>query len=57
VRSPCISVCALDAADICIGCHRSGAEIRAWCSLGETERRAILLRSRRRAARANPFAG
>jgi len=50
-------VCALDAADICIGCHRSGAEIRAWCSLGETERRAILLRSRRRAARANPFAG
>lgn len=42
VRSPCISVCALDADDICIGCHRSGDEILRWTQMTNEERREVL---------------
>ena len=30
VKSPCISVCALDEEDICMGCFRSLREISDW---------------------------
>ena len=30
VKSPCVSVCALDEQDICIGCQRTAAEITLW---------------------------
>ncbi|WP_372965575.1 DUF1289 domain-containing protein [Marinobacter sp.] len=42
VRSPCVSVCALDANDICIGCQRSGDEILRWSTMTEDERREVL---------------
>lgn len=43
--SPCVSVCRLDpATQICVGCGRTIAEIAAWSSLSEAERRAILAR-------------
>jgi hypothetical protein len=42
VRSPCVSVCALDENDICIGCHRSGDEILRWTSMTNEERRDVL---------------
>lgn len=42
VRSPCVSVCALDEKDICIGCQRSGDEILRWTSMTNDERREVL---------------
>jgi predicted Fe-S protein YdhL (DUF1289 family) len=56
VPSPCVSVCALDEDDICIGCHRSAREIADWVVSPDTERRAVLARAARRARRNNPCA-
>ena len=42
ISSPCISVCALDADDICIGCQRSADEISAWSYATEQEKREIM---------------
>ncbi|KPQ27605.1 MAG: putative Fe-S protein [Marinobacter excellens HL-55] len=44
VRSPCVSVCALDENDICIGCQRSGDEIFRWTTMTNDERREVLLK-------------
>jgi predicted Fe-S protein YdhL (DUF1289 family) len=40
--SPCIGVCRLGSDGLCEGCLRTGAEIAAWGSLTETERRRIM---------------
>lgn len=53
VPSPCVSVCALDARDICVGCFRSGREISDWGRLPDEEKRAVLRRCAERAA--NPL--
>lgn len=42
VRSPCVSVCALDENDLCIGCHRTGDEILRWTRMTNQERREVL---------------
>ncbi|GAA0850593.1 MULTISPECIES: DUF1289 domain-containing protein [Marinobacter] len=42
VRSPCVSVCALDENDVCIGCHRTGDEILRWTQMSNDERREVL---------------
>ncbi|SHF99036.1 hypothetical protein SAMN04487965_3087 [Microbulbifer donghaiensis] len=42
VKSPCISVCALNAQDICEGCFRSGMEISRWGTMSNDERRSVL---------------
>ncbi|MCK7545146.1 DUF1289 domain-containing protein [Marinobacter bryozoorum] len=42
VRSPCVSVCALDEKDICIGCHRTGDEILRWTTMTDEERKRVL---------------
>jgi predicted Fe-S protein YdhL (DUF1289 family) len=44
LASPCINVCALDGADICIGCQRSAAEITRWGRMDNAERRQVLAR-------------
>lgn len=44
LASPCINVCALDDADICIGCQRSAAEITRWMRMDNAERRQVLAR-------------
>lgn len=49
VASPCVYVCALDEADICIGCQRSAAEITRWGRMDNAERRQVLLRCTERA--------
>lgn len=41
VKSPCIDVCAFER-DICLGCGRSKAQIRAWKKLDNPARRAVL---------------
>jgi len=48
VRSPCVSVCALDENDICIACHRSGHEISQWGALSNDEKRAVMQKVIRR---------
>lgn len=42
VSSPCVSICALDESDVCIGCQRTGDEITQWPRLTDEERRAVL---------------
>lgn len=42
VSSPCVSICALDENDVCIGCQRTGDEITQWPRLTDEERRAVL---------------
>ena len=42
VRSPGVSVCALDENDLCIGCHRTGDEILRWTRMTNEERRDVL---------------
>jgi len=47
-QSPCISVCALDENDICMGCYRSANEITDWFLASDDEKREILARVRER---------
>jgi predicted Fe-S protein YdhL (DUF1289 family) len=43
ISSPCIKVCAVSGqTGLCIGCGRTLAEIAAWGSLTEAERKAIM---------------
>ena len=48
VESPCIRLCTLDDDEICVGCFRSMAEICAWGSAADDERRQILAASEMR---------
>lgn len=56
LKSPCISVCALNEDDICIGCFRSAREITLWTRMSNDERRKVLLAARERSRVNNPFA-
>lgn len=42
VRSPCVSICALDGNDLCVGCYRNGDEIMRWSQMSNNERRDVL---------------
>ena len=48
VKSPCISVCVLNDADICEGCYRSTQEITDWAVLSNPEKEQVLLKVRDR---------
>jgi uncharacterized protein len=39
--SPCIKVCRLDAANMCIGCGRLLSEIAAWSRMSHEQQRAV----------------
>jgi uncharacterized protein len=55
VPSPCVRLCTLDDADVCLGCFRSLDEIRDWTQLDSAARRAVLDNAeRRRAASPTP---
>ncbi len=47
--SPCISVCALDMNDVCMGCYRSADEVTDWFMASADEKREILQRAYDRA--------
>jgi len=49
VASPCVSLCALDEDDVCVGCQRSADEIRRWGLMDDSERREVLRRCNERA--------
>ena len=42
--SPCVSICALDEDDICVGCYRTGGEISIWGLLSDEEKREVFCR-------------
>jgi predicted Fe-S protein YdhL (DUF1289 family) len=44
VKSPCISVCVLNDADVCTGCYRHSSEIVDWLVFNEEEKREVLVR-------------
>lgn len=48
--SPCVNICTMDAASgLCQGCRRTIAEIIAWSSASENDKRAIWREIQRRA--------
>ena len=48
VASPCVSICALDGDDICVGCFRTGQEISRWGLLPASRQREVLARCQQR---------
>lgn len=54
-ESPCISVCALDEQDICMGCYRSAEEITDWFMATVEEKQAVLKLVDARRAADNPI--
>lgn len=55
VASPCVSICALNEDDICIGCFRTGREISEWGALDNRQRREILTLVAAREKKSNPL--
>jgi predicted Fe-S protein YdhL (DUF1289 family) len=43
-----VSVCALDADDVCTGCYRTVDEIARWQGLDDEARRVVLVATRER---------
>lgn len=48
VKSPCISVCALDENDLCTGCFRTLREISGWSEYSDVEKRRVTVEARQR---------
>ena len=48
LRSPCISVCALDENNICTGCYRSAEEITDWFMASDEQKGEVLRRAQER---------
>lgn len=42
IPSPCVSVCALDEDDVCVGCYRTGMEISQWGRLAISLQRQVV---------------
>ena len=42
LETPCINICLLDASRTCVGCGRTLAEIAAWATMSDAERRVIM---------------
>lgn len=49
VKSPCVSVCALNDDGICIGCWRSVDEIAEWSELDNDRKREVIKSAQQRA--------
>lgn len=56
ITSPCVSICALDKDDVCIGCHRTAKEIRDWLLMNDDERLDVIVKAAERGRKNNPFA-
>lgn len=53
--SPCVSICALDENDICMGCYRSAEEITDWFMATPQQKREVLARCDDRRAKDSPI--
>ena len=49
VKSPCISVCALNDDGVCIGCWRTVEEIADWSALDNEQKVRVIQRAHQRA--------
>jgi predicted Fe-S protein YdhL (DUF1289 family) len=50
VASPCVSICALDENDVCIGCFRTGNEISGWGRMANEQKHEVIARCKKRMA-------
>jgi len=48
VPSPCVSICALDEDDVCVGCFRTGREISHWGRMEPDQQREVVRRCQQR---------
>ncbi|UZE94900.1 DUF1289 domain-containing protein [Alkalimarinus alittae] len=48
VKSPCVSICALDENEICVGCYRTGMEISRWGGMSGDEKREVMMQVKER---------
>ena len=55
VLSPCVGVCALNENDVCIGCYRSGNEIREWNGYSNQDKQEVLTSCDKRTTEANSW--
>ena len=49
IKSPCVSICALDEQELCTGCQRSITEIREWRHASNERRKEIIRATEQRA--------
>ncbi len=55
IVTPCVQVCAVDGASgLCVGCHRTLAEIATWGRLDDARRTAIMAELPGRLPRVSP---
>jgi predicted Fe-S protein YdhL (DUF1289 family) len=54
--SPCVSICAMNNDDLCIGCFRTSREIREWLLMEDDERLEVITKAAERSQKNNPFA-
>jgi len=48
IPSPCVSICALNEDDVCVGCYRTGDEISRWWEMENNEKQQILDKAQER---------
>ncbi|MFT6029654.1 MAG: putative Fe-S protein YdhL (DUF1289 family) [Oleiphilaceae bacterium] len=53
IKSPCVSICALDMDDVCAGCHRTGEEITRWWCMENAEKLATIEKAKDREKKAH----
>ena len=55
IATPCIKICAVDGeSGLCLGCHRTLAEVAAWTSFTDDERGEIMAALPARRVRIRP---
>ncbi len=55
IATPCVNVCIVDGeSGLCLGCHRTLAEVAAWTALSPEERETIMAGLSRRRHRIRP---
>lgn len=42
VPSPCVSICALDENNLCVGCYRTAHEITEWSVMSNSEKQSVM---------------
>ena len=42
VLSPCVGICSLDDAGLCVGCRRTALEIAAWTKMDDEQRLRVM---------------
>ena len=57
ILSPCVSICALNEDDICIGCFRSADEIMRWRKMDEEQKRQVYKNIAERTTEAGAWLG